>query len=319
VGASGKNPAVAGFHKWKRPQGRNFIAKMIEKWPDANVGILTAPSGLTVVDFDTSDRSYVDDVLRQIGDTPLKVRTPSGGLHCFYKLNGEPNMNLRSSCNLPIDVKGASAGYVAAPPSFNRKTGKPYTFETGSWEDVKRLPRCNLSTLIDEPLAFTNAKEGHRNNALFALGREHALYFADEMAFREFMLRANLRLEKPLPIKEAARTIKSVWRYKLDNRLWVSGGPAGVAVSHTEIRSLIGLRNGPDAALLLLVLRKEHGARSRRGESFAIAPDAMAASKVIGPFGADRIRAARNTLIDCGLLSCVHKGGRGKRDPSMTG
>ena len=43
VGGMGKKPLVTSFTKWKRRPGLNTIRKWINKYPDANVGVVTGP------------------------------------------------------------------------------------------------------------------------------------------------------------------------------------------------------------------------------------------------------------------------------------
>jgi hypothetical protein len=59
--------------------------------------------------------------------------------------------------------------------------------------------------------------------------------------------------------------------------------------------------------MLLANIQVAHGARHSRGEPFAISPDAM--SGTVLNWGARRIRKARQTLIDLGLLCQTHQGG----------
>ena len=130
-GDDGKSPrgAVAGYDRWKRPLGPKAIRRFAADHGDANIGIITSLSGLTVADVDEGGRD-ADEIIRRAGDTPLITRTPSGGLHLLYRSNGEKNANLRSS-GLAVDVKGSSAGIIIVPPSFRRSTGIPYEIRAG--------------------------------------------------------------------------------------------------------------------------------------------------------------------------------------------
>ncbi len=83
LGDDGKLPLVTWGHL-KRPPKPETIDKWWAKWPDANVGIATEPSRLTVVDCD--DASVVKTMLRECGDTPLisgrRYRILSSLEHC---------------------------------------------------------------------------------------------------------------------------------------------------------------------------------------------------------------------------------------------
>ena len=117
-GDDGKSPrgGVAGYHRWKSRPGPESIRRFATKHGDANIGIITSLSGLTVADVDEAGRD-ADEIIRRAGDTPLITRTPSGGLHLWYRSNGERSANLRS-VGLAVDVKGSSAGIIIVPPFF---------------------------------------------------------------------------------------------------------------------------------------------------------------------------------------------------------
>src|SRR4026208_1777596 len=99
-GDDGKSPlgAISNFHLWKRRPSINTVSDWIFKWGDANIGIITSLSSLTVADVDEGGRD-ADEIMRRAGDTPLMIRTPSGGLHLYYRSRGEKSANLRS-CGL---------------------------------------------------------------------------------------------------------------------------------------------------------------------------------------------------------------------------
>src|SRR4051794_18800132 len=72
-----KEPAV----KWLPYQHQDPTAEELGDWfsgdSDANLALITA--GLVV--FDVDDVTKARLVLEHCGDTPYKVKTPSGGLH----------------------------------------------------------------------------------------------------------------------------------------------------------------------------------------------------------------------------------------------
>jgi Bifunctional DNA primase/polymerase, N-terminal len=105
-GDDGKSPrgAIKGYHRWEKGPGPDTIRRLAADHGDANIGIITSLSGLTVADVDEGGRD-ADEIIRRAGDTPLITRTPSGGLHLFYRSNGERSANLRRS-GLAVDVKG---------------------------------------------------------------------------------------------------------------------------------------------------------------------------------------------------------------------
>ena len=146
-GDDGKSPkgAVTNYHRWKKPPGPKAIRIFAANWGEANIGIIPSLSGLTVADVDEGGKD-AEEIIRRAGDTPLIIRTPSGGFHLYYRSNGEKSANLRSD-GLAVDVKGSSAGIVIVPPSVRPSTGIPYDFERGTWDDLDRLPRAKPGSL----------------------------------------------------------------------------------------------------------------------------------------------------------------------------
>ena len=85
-GSDGKKPLLA-WGTWRHRPGSKFLTELIQRYADANVGVVTQLSGVTVVDID--DPKLIDPMIRRFGDTPLKIGTPSGGVHLWYRMNGE--------------------------------------------------------------------------------------------------------------------------------------------------------------------------------------------------------------------------------------
>ena len=147
-GDDGKSPrgAIRRFHRWKRPPEPDRVPKMARQWGSANIGIVTSPSGVTVVDVDGGE-ALAEEMMARAGDTPLVTRTQSRGFQLCYQSTGERNANL--SYGLDVDIKGGAAGVVVVPPSFRCSTANPYVFEKGNWDDLARLPEarpCSLSS-----------------------------------------------------------------------------------------------------------------------------------------------------------------------------
>jgi hypothetical protein len=97
----------------------------IEEWfkaePDTNVAIACGPDyGLFVVDMDVKNGAPGKESLRKLlteRQPTLIARTPSGGLHLYYKHPGVP-LRAKHPDFPGIDFKGATGGgYVLAPPS----------------------------------------------------------------------------------------------------------------------------------------------------------------------------------------------------------
>ena len=317
-GADGKSPggAVRGFGHWRRPPSERAIAKFTERFGDANVGVITSLSGVTVVDVDGGP-DVVSHVRKCAGDTPLITATPSGGRHLWYRSNGEKNANLRRY-GLPVDIKATGAGIVIVPPSFRPSSGVSYTFERGTWDSLPDLPSVDLARLVEgrryEQLG--EIKQGNRNNALFQFALREARHCDDEAALLDVLTTVNVEQEAPLSDKEVKKIAASAWGYQARGQNWV-GGEVRAVIPQSVTSRLLVARHGSDALMLYSVLSQAHGARAQRGEAFAIAANAMAGAKVMGSWSAARIRNARDALLEVNILSRVHRGGRGPGDPDQ--
>jgi Bifunctional DNA primase/polymerase, N-terminal len=142
--ADGKVPLVE-WGKWTKRPGLRFVEKLMRRHPSANIGIVTGClSGITLVDCDGD----VDVMIACCGDTPLKVRTPRGGVHLYYRFAGERCADLRTE-GLKVDVK-AAGGFAVVPPSVRPDgpyAGRAYEFLAGSWGDLSRLPAARPGSL----------------------------------------------------------------------------------------------------------------------------------------------------------------------------
>jgi hypothetical protein len=312
-GDDGKSPkgAVRGQGKWKCRPPIAWLEKMVQKHGDANVGILTRLSNITVVDIDNPD--HVDVMVARCGDTPLKTATPSGGVHLWYRANGERETNLREE-GLDVDVK--AKGVVIAPPSYRFSTGKPYCFMSGSWDDLPNLPTVRPGSLPvieentmpgDQVESLRAIKKGRRNTTLFKLLLRQVQFCADQDALMETAKSINRNCEPVLPDAEVVRTVDSVWNMEQSGENW-AGKEAKVVFSASEYSILM---ENSDALLLWGFLKMMHGGRS---EPFAVSPKGMAESEVIPGWGIQRYRSARDWLMDYGFLTVVHEGGEFRGD-----
>ena len=87
----GKRPLVK---RWERPKAAKTIAVWAQRFAAANIGVDCGLSGCVVVDIDKAE--LVEKMLERFGDTPLMTRTPSGGVHLWYrKLGRVRSGNLR--------------------------------------------------------------------------------------------------------------------------------------------------------------------------------------------------------------------------------
>lgn len=116
----------------------------------------------------------------------------------------------------------------------------------------------------------------------------------------------NSSFYEPLPADEVLKIVASAWGYEIEGKNWFGHG-ARVILAASEVDELAA--DEPMAYALLSILRRQH-----EGSGEFILAKAMA----------DRLgwtlrafKAARNVLVERGLISCVHPGGRGPNDPPV--
>jgi hypothetical protein len=311
-GDDGKVPLIK-YGTLTRPPGRGFISKLSRKFPDANVGVLCGLSGVTVVDID--DPAVFELMIDRCGDTPLKIATPSGGFHLWYKANGERSANLREQEGLDVDVK-AIGGLVVVPPSIRLSgvhAGMSYTLLSGTWNDVDILPFAKLGSLPthnETPVHSIQAvKKGHRNDFLHSQLLKQAQVCDDFDALLDVARTLNEGFSPPLTDTEVIKTAHSAWNLQVTGRNWSGTEPRIVLVA-TE---WMFLAQYPYALALYGVLKALHMGRM---EPFAICSEAMWKAKVILGWGEQRYTKARQWLVKNGFLRIVHQGGTGKGDAS---
>lgn len=328
-GDDGKRPLVRTRDWRKRPSRGAFeTLARAARFTDANIGVLTGPSGVTIIDIDDPDQyPALHDLC---GPTPLITRTPSGGLHLWYRSSGERCRNLRT-LGYQADVKGVG-GFVVVPPSVRpsgRHAGEGYIFLAGDWDALSVLPPlrpdARIALRLDTQTKGTGSiggrrpsddpaiRSGRRNNHLFRCLLEIAKATDDHDTLLEEALALNqIQNDPPLSDAEVQRCARSAWGYQQDGRNWV--GTRGAVVIAIDLLDRI---TDPDTLALCLVLLRCHPGAVATGTSFAISVRAMAKAGTVYGLGERRLRAARAHLLEAGILHEVHQGGSGPGDPSL--
>jgi hypothetical protein len=288
---------------------------MCHSFPNANIGVITGLSDVTVVDCDAP--GAVATMIERCGDTPLKTNTPSGGTHLWYRANGELCANLRPE-GLAVDVKGVG-GFVVVPPSVRPSgpyAGRGYQLLSGSWADLRNLPTIGSGGLdvrtpmeAGQPMHLRAVREGQRNRLLHRLLLRHARHCDSIDDLQDVADTINQDFAPPLNSAEVQKTVRSAWRYEQEDNNWV-GREARALVTASEYQFLAAHRHGADALLLLVKLQLSNWARAE----FSVAPKAMAQAKVIPRWGPQRYRNAADALVEIGRLRITHHGGRGDGD-----
>lgn len=155
--------------KWKEKSTNDptLINKVAAhpKYHNCNWALDTGKSGIFIVDVDTKpDKDGVESLknLPQQLNSPLVVRTPSGGFHYYYIGQG-PN-SASSKLGPGLDTRG-QGGYVLIPGSANGN-GIPYSFAEAG--DPDPLPKW-LSDMVGQP----NVKKEDHDIPICELDKEH--------------------------------------------------------------------------------------------------------------------------------------------------
>lgn len=162
VNASEKKPLVRWRGYIDQRPGTALISLWWNRWPDANIGVVTGSiSDLVVVDADLKKASVsdMDDFLRE-HPTDLVVETGSGGRHFYYRHPNTAVVNRVAKDDSKFDVRG-DGGYVVVPPS-SHASGREYTFLTGGMKSLRRKNRPVFKDdWIKKPTAVLNKREDH--------------------------------------------------------------------------------------------------------------------------------------------------------------
>ena len=208
-----------------------------QREPRANIGIATGQSSLVVVDVDAKPRKTGDDaqgweswrdILASLGhaiDETVRVDTPSGGAHIYYKGNGTPLRNTAGKLGDGLDTR-AVGGYVVAPPSIH-PNGDPYEWVAGYAPDERELlplPDGIKQMLLSRRIPEGSSKSadsaipaGRRNTTLASLAGSMRRKAFSEEAIYQALLVENGRCDPPLPDDEVRKISRSVSSYSPDS------------------------------------------------------------------------------------------------------
>ena len=305
-----KAPNRIRWRNTHRPPGDKFLSELVTKYGGDNIGILTGRrSGVFIVDVD--DPGQVDAMKARFGVTPIATATPSGGVHLWYRGNGEGCGKLPG-----VDLKG-EGGFVVCPPSTRREEkhrGKTYRFTRGGLEDVDKLRPIlpgsfpqregKKAARVDRkdtprPAGKKPLEEG-RNDRLFLAVKEAAPTLdADGLAAFAHRYNATEFEADRLDAGEVNKVVDSVLGYKADDTLMVKGRGPAIVLTKDDLDARIA---DPPGLALYLKLRVEH---ETRPEPFAVDRRALAPLLGWSPW---RVNAARKRLEDRGDLKLTSKG-----------
>ena len=207
------------------------IARWWEKWPDANLGILTGQeSGLLVLDVDGVDgKASLQALTAAHGNLPktLCVKTGRTGTDgkrkgCHYYFRAPVGAAIRNSAGTlgkGLDIR-ADGGYVVAPPSLH-PSGLLYEWMAPE-QPLADVPPWMLQKIAgakpapEAPRAQGEAiAEGGRNHALASLaGTMRRRGMTPEAIEAALVVENDTHCKPPLSASEVRNIARSVARYE---------------------------------------------------------------------------------------------------------
>jgi hypothetical protein len=223
----GKRPLVPWREFQQRIASTAEIDGWFQRWPDANVGVVTGRlSGLVVVDVDPRHGGPASIAALEAEQGPLpatvEALTGGGGRHLYFAHPGATVAN-RVAVRAGIDVRG-DGGCVVAPPSVH-PSGRRY-----AWVAGREPQRCPLAPAPRHLIGATGPGRGHppshwrrlvretlvpgRRNDTIASMTGHLLRRGVDLdVVLELMLAWNRsHCRPPLPDAEVARVVRSIER-----------------------------------------------------------------------------------------------------------
>ncbi len=225
----GKRPLVAWLEFQQRPAAADEVDAWFDRWPEANVGLVTGRvSGLVVVDIDPrhGGATSLGRACDEHGPLPrtVEAETGGGGRHLYFAYPGVPVAN-RVGLRPGIDLR-ADGGCVVAPPS-RHPSGRRYRWATGCGPDEAPFaalpdwllpaacghgPRGHPPTHWRE-LVRGDVVEGTRNGTLASLAGHLLWHGVDPPVVLELLHAFNrVRCRPPLPDDEVAQVVASITR-----------------------------------------------------------------------------------------------------------
>ncbi len=263
-----KKPAIKSWKGFQSTKpSKNQIEKWIEKFPNANIGIIAgAVSNLTVVDCDNLNLS-IEELEKEFGESKFIVSTPSGGTHLYYCFNGEKKAINFDGRKIDLISEGC---FIIAPYSFNAQKNAFYSVFKGGFDDLACLThlKANVAKIGRKIQVFSGfqvdgdlkIEEGQRNDYLFYQLKKIAPSVKDYSTLETRAFEINVfAFSVVLSEGEVVAVAKSVWSYKVGGCLFNEGG-GGVFIKHEELEKLA---KQPRAIVFLLNLRKYHDGINR--------------------------------------------------------
>ncbi|WP_282064865.1 bifunctional DNA primase/polymerase [Aliiroseovarius marinus] len=314
----------AGFHLLPLG-GEDGKVPLSRAWSSANLtlGRVFAPmhragsqaygvrlDSMAVIDCDTDDSALVAQMEARFGESPVHVKTPRGK-HLYYRAAGT-TPNLRGE-GFPVDIKTGVRSYVVGPLSV-RPDGGFYTPVRGVL-GKDALPPLRGATSPSP----AQIQPGNRHLELVkeAMRMVEHVDTVEELQANLAGIRDDWCVDPAtFPDSELSGIAGWAWKCRLENRIY-RGRDSAFPMQRLALDALRGKDNAADAIALLVLLVDQHG--HHHGKRFPLDFKAMRAAGLMN-LSIPRLRAARRTLEDAGLLQLVgkHRAGSRKQTFALT-
>ncbi|MBO8158846.1 DUF927 domain-containing protein [Thermosyntropha sp.] len=219
----GKKPLFQWAEFQKRRATEEEIKEWWQKWPNANIGVVTGiVSGIIVLDVDVPEgRKSLEN--KELPPT-ICAHTGSGGFHYIFKHPGGEIRNFTR--RLPgLDLRG-DGGYIVAPPSIHPcgeiykwgispDTEKPV--DPPEWLldllDAQSFQKETNSSSIDPKKVLAGVPEGERDITLFRYASSLRARGVKKEEAEALICIAAANCSPPFPEKEALAKVESAWKY----------------------------------------------------------------------------------------------------------
>ncbi|SPE29323.1 Bifunctional DNA primase/polymerase [Burkholderiales bacterium] len=231
IEARGKRPLVPWLEFQQRRAAVSEIESWFQRWPDANVGLVTGRiSGVVVLDIDPRHGGLESLAGLEDEQGPLprtvEAHTGGGGRHIYFAHPGATVTN-RVALRPGVDVR-ADGGCVVAPPSLHPSGGRYEWAQGCAPQDLSaaRMPAwlgqamqaaghsrhapSHWRRLVSEGVA-----EGERNNTLASLTGHLLSRGVDPEVALELLLSWNrTRCRPPLADDDVVQVVQSITRLR---------------------------------------------------------------------------------------------------------
>jgi hypothetical protein len=131
---------LPGWQRYCKERANRETLEMWSSWPDRNVGLALGPaSGVIAMDFDYDKGGKHREILKIIGDSPVKKRGAKG-FTAFYRFSNQRSVKYSVGGESVLEVLSTGRQTVL-PPSIHPDTRQPYAWMT---------PRTLLDTSPEE-------------------------------------------------------------------------------------------------------------------------------------------------------------------------